>query len=172
MDTHRRIFVRPDSRSRGQALVEFALILPILVLMIFGIVDFGRGVYAYNAISNAAREGGRTAIVNQNVTDIRARVAAQATALGLTTAPPTSCPNLNLTNDPAGGICVSFVMADDPTTDCSATLAPGCVAIVSVKYPFVPITPIISRIVPSVVVSSVTKQPIESVCTGNGCPVP
>ena len=50
-------------KSRGQTLVEFALILPIFVLLLVGIFDFGRAIYAYNTISNAAREAVRVAIV-------------------------------------------------------------------------------------------------------------
>jgi Flp pilus assembly protein TadG len=51
---------RPRRRDhRGQALVEFALVLPILLLLIFGLVDLGRAIYAQNALSEAAREGAR-----------------------------------------------------------------------------------------------------------------
>jgi len=39
---------------RGQSLVEFALILWILVVVLLGILDFGRAIAAYNSISNAA----------------------------------------------------------------------------------------------------------------------
>jgi Flp pilus assembly protein TadG len=46
-------------RTRGQALVEFALIVPIFVIVIFGIIDLGRYVFTANAVSNAAREGSR-----------------------------------------------------------------------------------------------------------------
>ena len=53
-------------RERGQSLVEFALVLPVLLLFIFGIVDAGRLIYTYNTVSNAARDGARVAIVNQS----------------------------------------------------------------------------------------------------------
>jgi hypothetical protein len=43
----------------GQSLVEFALILPLFVLIIVGVFDIGRAFFAYIAISNAAREGAR-----------------------------------------------------------------------------------------------------------------
>src|ERR671918_2617172 len=69
--------------SRGQTLVEFALIIPLFVLLLFGILDFGRAVLAYNSISNAAREGARTAIVNQRVSDIQGRAVDQATGVQL-----------------------------------------------------------------------------------------
>lgn len=147
---------------RGQALAEFALIFPVLMLMFMGVVDLGRGIYAYNAVSNAAREGGRTAIVNQNQQDIQDRAAAQATALGI----PASC-----NGGASPGICVSFVFGD-LTTDCSTTLAPGCVAVVTVKYTFNAITPIIGNLIGPMPLSSTTKQTIESVCTDSGCPIP
>ena len=48
-------------RSRGQALVEFALILPILLLIVAGIFDFGRALFTYSEVSNAVREATRYA---------------------------------------------------------------------------------------------------------------
>ena len=45
--------------SRGQALVEFSLVFPLVLLLIFGLIDIGRLVYAHNALSEAAREGAR-----------------------------------------------------------------------------------------------------------------
>jgi Flp pilus assembly protein TadG len=46
-------------RSAGQALVEFALVLPGFLLLLFGLIDFGRIVYIQNAMSEGAREGTR-----------------------------------------------------------------------------------------------------------------
>jgi len=46
-------------RERGQELVEFALILPLLLLLMVGIFEFGYVVFAYNTLSNAVREGAR-----------------------------------------------------------------------------------------------------------------
>jgi Flp pilus assembly protein TadG len=43
----------------GQSMVEFALILPLMVLVIVGIFDLGRAFFSYIAITNAAREGAR-----------------------------------------------------------------------------------------------------------------
>ena len=50
-------------RNHGQALAEFGLVLPLLVLLFMAIFDFGRLIYAYNTVSNAARAGARTAVV-------------------------------------------------------------------------------------------------------------
>ena len=52
------------SRSRGQALVEFAFVAPMFFLLLFAIVDFGRYVYYVQILNNAAREGARYAIVH------------------------------------------------------------------------------------------------------------
>ena len=55
----------PHRRSaRGQALVEFALVLPIFAILLFGIIDFGRYVFTANALNNSAREGARFASVS------------------------------------------------------------------------------------------------------------
>ena len=44
-------------RRKGQGLVEFALILPVLIILLMGVVDLGRTYYVYVAITDAAREG-------------------------------------------------------------------------------------------------------------------
>jgi Flp pilus assembly protein TadG len=49
---------------RGQSLVETALVLPVLAFLTFGLLDFGRAYYFQVAITNAAREGARTGILN------------------------------------------------------------------------------------------------------------
>ena len=49
--------------DRGAALLEFVLVLPILVLLVFGVVEFGRGYSARSTIVAAAREGARVAAV-------------------------------------------------------------------------------------------------------------
>jgi Flp pilus assembly protein TadG len=54
-------------KYQGQALVETALLLPILLILIFGIVDFGRAMYTKNSLNNAARSGARTAVVTPSL---------------------------------------------------------------------------------------------------------
>lgn len=65
----KRIGALNRSKERGQSLVELALILPVLMLVLVGIFDFGRAFYAYNALSNAAREGARYGTVHPENTD-------------------------------------------------------------------------------------------------------
>ena len=50
-------------RDRGSAAVEFALVLPILMLLIFALVDFGRMLSAKITVTGAAREGARAAAI-------------------------------------------------------------------------------------------------------------
>ena len=56
----------PDSEgyTRGQGFVEFALILPVLLLVLLGIIEFGYVFAAYSGMFNAAREGTRYGVVN------------------------------------------------------------------------------------------------------------
>lgn len=53
-----------SEHGRGQALAEFALVAPLLFLMIFGIIEFGRFIFAYEVLNNATREAARYAIVH------------------------------------------------------------------------------------------------------------
>lgn len=49
---------------RGQSLVEMAMVLPLLTFLTFGLLDFGRAYYFQVSVTNAAREGARSAILN------------------------------------------------------------------------------------------------------------
>lgn len=51
-------------QKSGQSAVEFALVLPVLVVVILGIFDFARAVWHYNTLAEAAREGTRFAMVH------------------------------------------------------------------------------------------------------------
>lgn len=109
-------------RQRGQSLVEFALVLPVLLIILMGIFDFGRAIFAYNAVSNAAREGMRVAIVNQNAAAIEAEALAATTGM-----------------DPTQ-ITVTF-------TPCTGATTLGCMVKVRVAYNWSAITPIIGTVV-------------------------
>src|SRR5205823_1133660 len=55
---------RPSCRDRrGVAMVEFALVFPLLLLLVFGIIEFGQTLSAQQMIINGAREGARSAIL-------------------------------------------------------------------------------------------------------------
>jgi Flp pilus assembly protein TadG len=69
-------------KQGGQSLTEFALVLPVLMLLVIAVLDFGRAVYAYSVVANAAREGARFACVAPN-DSAGAVAAATAAAIGL-----------------------------------------------------------------------------------------
>jgi Flp pilus assembly protein TadG len=74
---------------RGQALVEFAIVIPIFVFLCMALLDFGRVVYAQNTVSQAAREASRTATLEPadaafKYAKIRQSAKSMATGLGLT----------------------------------------------------------------------------------------
>ena len=87
MKLHRR---RSPStpRSRGQALVEFAIVLPIFLLVLFGLIEFGYMLYSQMTVSNAAREAARAAVVDPDACTIPqlADATARGAATGLTSA--------------------------------------------------------------------------------------
>ena len=55
--------LKSQRMERGSTLVEFALVLIVLMVMMFGIIDFARALYTYHFVANVAREGTRYAIV-------------------------------------------------------------------------------------------------------------
>jgi Flp pilus assembly protein TadG len=65
--THRLRHLRSNLQpsQQGMALVEFALILPLLLMIIFGTVEFGLALHDKNVITHAARVGARAGIVFQ-----------------------------------------------------------------------------------------------------------
>jgi hypothetical protein len=77
----RRIIRRTGKREGGQSLVEFALVLPIFLLVLFAIVDFGMAFHAWITVTNSAREGARLGAVRANSTDIEQRVRDTADSL-------------------------------------------------------------------------------------------
>lgn len=152
---------------RGQGLVEFALIVPLIIVLFMAIFDFGRAIYGMNAVGNAARMGVRTAIVNQNLSEIRQRAANQATALAVDTS-GAGCWAVSADT----GVCVRFDGSDGSVGGCP-TVSVGCIAEVKVRWTFRAITPVIGSIIPAIPFESVTKQPIEALCaTPGACPIP
>lgn len=152
-------------RDRGQSLVEFSLVLPVFLLLLIALFDLGRGVFAYNTLTNAAREGARMAIVNQDKPTIVARAKASTAIVEL--------------NDPSVSLGF-YQVATDGTPDLAKTCSPvavGCLAVVSFEADYRPITPLIANIVfgsgvkmRAQSVLSVEYQCPNSTFTANQCP--
>jgi Flp pilus assembly protein TadG len=103
----------------GLDLVEYALIFPILFLVLMGIFDLGRVVYYYSALTNAAREGARRAVIDpDNLAAIRNDVCQLSVGLDL------GCPTPS-----AETLDVTLIGSDYVQ--------------VSLSYKFAPVTPVI-----------------------------
>ncbi|MGY1741097.1 MULTISPECIES: TadE/TadG family type IV pilus assembly protein [unclassified Blastococcus] len=89
---------RPRDGERGASAVEFALILPLLVLLVVGIVEFGHGFQVQGTLSAAAREGVRVMALQNDPAAARAAARSAASSLepALTNAQititPATCP--------------------------------------------------------------------------------
>ena len=143
--------------ASGQSLVEFALVLPLFLVLVMGVCDLGLAVFSYNAVTNAAREGARLAIVNQDVDLITAKAESKA----------------SVARDPV--VTVNFYQANtDGTPDTSSScpigaasyIAVGCLAVVSFEGGYEPITPLIGAIVfkDGVTFTAETVLPVEFQC--------
>lgn len=144
-------------------MVEFALIFPLLVLLLVAIFDVGRIVFAYNSVTNAAREGARLAIVNQDVNLVRQRALSQVAVAEV------AAPNVNVTYyEPQPN--TSDVSAN---STCASPIPAGCVAVVTFQTTLQPITPIIGRILFSsgVTLSAKAVLPVEYSCPNATIPV-
>lgn len=106
--------------NRGQSTVEIALLLPVLLIILLGVLDLGRAVYGQSVLSNAVREGARAAVVQSNSQSVIIQ-AVQSAAVGV--------------NLPAGNISVT-----GPRT-------PGTMVTVAAWQTFTPVTPLISTLV-------------------------
>ena len=139
-------FGRRRDRSRGQALVEFSIAVIPFLLLLMGVVDLGRAIYALNATSEAAREIARVTAVhlcNGACGDLGSSTEAQS----VITTQRAMIPNINFT--PSTDItCVEMVPGSPPTenivddTDCK--IGNDYYIRVHVQSVFTPLTPIVS----------------------------
>jgi hypothetical protein len=166
--------------QRSQAVVEFAIIAPALLLLLFGVVDFGRVIYIYTTLNQAVNEGARTAIRASALLptngDVEAAVRKHAVDVSLAN----PCPNGPITNaaPPAnqGWIYITEPDAGATIEPLSPALenAPGgqmwgnsngtCSATnpahdhapvqVTIRYNFVPFTPFIQQVTANHIVIS------------------
>lgn len=72
-------------KGRGQSIVEFALIGPLFILLIMGLIEGGRLIYTYNAVNHAAQEAARQGVLEGtgSVAEVKARAVAAADPLAI-----------------------------------------------------------------------------------------
>ena len=88
----------------GAELIEFAVVLPLLLLVVLGIIDFGLLFQRYLVVMNAAREGARVAVLpGYAEADVVARVEQYFEAGGISDAPPATVAPVTLGDD----LCLS-----------------------------------------------------------------
>jgi hypothetical protein len=108
--------------QRSQALIEFALISPVLLLLLFGIVDIGRAVFYYDTLNHAAREGARAAVQAQTRLPTNADVLAVVTSQ-LVGAPVTApCPQGPITSaTPPANAAWLYITEPNPPASVEST---------------------------------------------------
>lgn len=156
-------------RARGQGLVEFALVLPIFVLMLLAVIDGGRLVYMNSVLSQAAREGARQASVEASW------VGSSDPSCGKAGGPTCPATTAGLTTDamaaanrmvaPFGSVSALYISCDTPAaggpigpwtsgTGCTAASGTtGNLVSVRVTLTYSAITPIIGQILGTVPLS-------------------
>jgi Flp pilus assembly protein TadG len=171
------VFQHPMRSARlstsGQALVEFALVVPIFFVMLFGLIDGGRYVYMSSVLSQAAREGARLAAVEASHIGVLAATDPSCNQLGGPVCPATAAAlktdvlnaanrmvtpfasitsaNLYISCDPAAGPTPSGAWTSGTACTGTAGTTPGSGAsgnLISVRVvlTFTPFTPGLSQI--------------------------
>jgi len=146
------------SRGRGQGLVEFALVFPVFIVLVFALFDVGRAVFAYNEVTNSAREGARIAMVNQNQAKIIERIKGQSSGTTVN-----QCIYF-VESDSTYLTCNKGTTPPPPAALCPAVPKVGCIAHVEVWTNYAPITPLISNLIGSMTLTANSEEPIEFVC--------
>jgi PKD repeat protein len=125
-----------DDRTAGQALVEFALVLPVFVLLVVMAVDFGRLYYSHIQITNAAREGANYGAQHPAETaKITARALAETSSQGQK---GENAPTVTTT-------CANQAGAAIACTAASGGTGPGNTLTVAVREQFTFITPLVNN---------------------------
>ncbi|MFP5105676.1 TadE/TadG family type IV pilus assembly protein [Neobacillus sp. C211] len=120
--------------QKGQSLVELALVLPVLILLLFGIIDFSRIFHAYLTIDHAGREAARSASIGNDNTTVKNTAASDATSIGLTT---------------------------DKISISSESRKSGSNVTITITYPITFLTPIIGQIIGTLTLTDTTTMRVE-----------
>ena len=169
--------------QRSQALVEFALVSPVFLVIMFAAVDIGRLLYAYSAISSAARDGARTASLQASqYSDCAIIQQVELVGQGFPVVmDPNSLVGDSDPNNPSGTlqpttpptnigyayIWPAVASADPPDANCTSPINPRAVSqtvkhvAVEIQYHFVPLTPFVNSLIPNVIVKTVSVVTTE-----------
>jgi hypothetical protein len=154
------------SRSKGQALVEFAFVFPIIAVLAFAFIDIGRAVFTWNTLTNAAREAARVAAVNQldpvdGPYNCRTNYPIEDPANpGWTTrgCAMSSGKAIGIEN---GDVSITFDAPPDTELTCSGPINVDCLVTVTVQTQFTPITPVAGQLIGPIAMSATSTMPVE-----------
>jgi Flp pilus assembly protein TadG len=99
------------AEERGVAAVEFALILSLLVMLVFGIIEFGRTYSQYEVFLNAAREGARTGAIRHSQSDMQSAVTNASTGYTLSATPTITVDGVAASDPPCNDQTVGHSVA-------------------------------------------------------------
>ena len=172
----------PGSGQRSQALVEFALISPLFLFILFSSIDIARLLYAYTAISSAARDGARIASLNGSLfSDCQIIQQVELVGQGFPVKmDPNSVVGNSDPNNPSGALQPStpppntgyayiwpaVATANPPDSNCNSgvqrAVSPTVKHVaVEVQYHFIPILPLVSTFAPNIIVKTVSVVTTE-----------
>lgn len=168
--------------QRSQALVEFALVSPLFFLIIFAAVDISRLLYAYTAISSAARDGARTASLSASLYS-DCQIIQELVLVGQgfpVRMDPNSIVGDSDPNAPSGAlqpttppanvgyayIWPAVATANPPESNCDSqvqrAIAPSVKHVaVEVQYHFTPLLPFVGAFAPNIIVKTVSVVTTE-----------
>jgi hypothetical protein len=173
---------RRRGRQRSQALVEFALVSPLFLLVIFSAIDIGRLLYAYTAISSAARDGARTASLSTAIfSDCQIIQELELVGQGFPLRmDPNSIVGNSDPNSPSGAlqptmppanvgygyIWPAVATANPPDSNCNSSqqraISPTVKQVaVEVQYHFIPLLPFVGSFAPNIIVKTVSVVTTE-----------
>ena len=116
----------PREDDRGAIVVEFALILPILLILLFGIIEFGRAYNTQIALQGAAREGARALALGDSATD--AANASFGGGVVISVSSSSSCPDddfAEVTTSANFTFSIPFVNLGSKTLNATASMRCG-----------------------------------------------
>jgi Flp pilus assembly protein TadG len=155
-----------QGQSKGQALVEFAFVFPIIAFLAFAFIDIGRAAFQWNTLSSAARQAARVAVVNQIDP-----ATAPWNCLANKPVESASSPNWTFRGCAvtAGGtigvtpadVTVSYSAPPGVTLNCTSVKNVGCIVTIRVTSRYTPITPVAGSLIGPLTMTATSEMPIE-----------
>jgi Flp pilus assembly protein TadG len=160
--THRLRERRPRrEKSRGQTLVEFALILPVFLMLTLGVVDGARIFSAYIAITNAAREGALFAAQSSNYSKWCSTTSTVACPTGGSSYQSADPDNIAYrVQQETSGLTQSNIVLSAPTCNTTPCSSSSTQVTVSVQYSMSLFVPLVSQIMGSPVRMTATTSAV------------